>query len=209
MKESESAKMSYKVTVLYPGYSKEEEGGMMANCSCTLITGKLNVIVDTMTPWDKDKIIKGLADHDLIPDDIDYVICTHGHSDHIGNNNLFLKAKHIVGLSYSFKDHYYSSPLDSGKEFILNEGLKILPTPGHTLSDVSVIVNHNEITAITGDLFEKEEDIENEYIWRTTGSEDPEKQEYNRQKIIQMADYIIPGHGPMFKVTASMKQNHL
>lgn len=51
--------MTYKVTVLYPGYSRLEEDGMVANCSCSLIIGKLNVIVDTMTPWDKDKIIQG------------------------------------------------------------------------------------------------------------------------------------------------------
>lgn len=51
--------MPYEVFVLYSGYSKTEELGMLCNCSCTLITGKNNVIVDTMTPWDKDKILLG------------------------------------------------------------------------------------------------------------------------------------------------------
>lgn len=42
-----------------------------------------------------------LKSHGVIPEDINYVVSTHGHSDHIGNNNLFLKAKHIVGFNIS------------------------------------------------------------------------------------------------------------
>lgn len=50
----------------------------------------------------------------LCPNDIQYVVSTHGHSDHIGNNNLFLQAKHIVGFSVSFEDKYYLHPFDKG-----------------------------------------------------------------------------------------------
>ena len=52
---------------------------------------------------------------------------------------------------------------------------------------------------ITGDLFEKEEDIKDESIWREAGSEDPEKQVIHRQKVLSTADFIVPGHGPMFR----------
>ena len=94
-----------KVIVLFNGYSRVSEDGkiMKANCTCTLIRSKeLNIIVDTMTPWDKDKILSELHNkHQLEPDQIHYVISTHGHSDHIGNNNLFLNAVHIVGKSVS------------------------------------------------------------------------------------------------------------
>lgn len=47
-----------------------------------------------------------LAAINISPDDVSYLINTHGHSDHIGNNNLFLQAKHIVGQSVSFRDQY-------------------------------------------------------------------------------------------------------
>lgn len=50
--------------------------------------------------------------------DVDYVVCSHGHSDHIGNNNLFLSAKHIVGFSVSYKDLYFIHPFETG-EFLL------------------------------------------------------------------------------------------
>jgi len=51
--------MTYDVHVLYDGYSKMTDEGMVANCTCTLIKGPELIIVDTMTPWDKEKIITG------------------------------------------------------------------------------------------------------------------------------------------------------
>jgi len=51
--------MTYEVHVLYVGYSGSCDEGMVANCTCTLIRGRKNIIVDTMTPWDKERIIAG------------------------------------------------------------------------------------------------------------------------------------------------------
>lgn len=49
------------VVVLFEGYSKElDDGKMDANCSCTLIKGSKLIIVDTMTAWDREKIIEGI-----------------------------------------------------------------------------------------------------------------------------------------------------
>lgn len=66
---------------------------------------------------------------------------THGHADHLGNNNLFLKATHIVGFSIAFKDKFYLHPFDNGTEYEIDSNLvRVLPTPGHTLDSVSVEV---------------------------------------------------------------------
>ncbi|XP_045777652.1 metallo-beta-lactamase domain-containing protein 1 isoform X2 [Maniola jurtina] len=198
------------IVVLYDGYSilrsKEE---MSANCSCTLIMGKSNnIIIDTMTSWDADKIVSALKLQNLTVEDVSYVVSTHGHSDHIGNNNLFLKAKHIVGFSVSFKDTYYIHPFEEGKEYSIDENVKIIPTPGHTLTDVTVLVTsvNKETFAIT-DLFEKIEDIENPTLWLEAGSEDPTQQRINRSKVAQLADWIVPGHGPQFKVTDEIRES--
>ncbi|XP_047508438.1 metallo-beta-lactamase domain-containing protein 1 [Pieris napi] len=195
------------VTVLQDGYSYQNSSSeMIANCTCSLITGVHNIIVDTMTPWDSEKILQSLEKHNLTCEKINYVISTHGHSDHTGNNNLFLKATHIVGWSISFKDKYYIHPFEKGNEFIVNEFVKVVPTPGHTMSDVTVLVkSKDEIVAIVGDLFEKHEDIMNQNIWMSVGSEDPIQQAKNRAKIADAADWIIPGHGPMFKVTNEIR----
>ena len=56
-----------------------------------------------------------------------------------------------------------------------------------------------------GDLFENEADLDDSSVWREN-SEQPDKQEVNRDKVLKMADYIIPGHGPIFKVPEKYKQ---
>ncbi|CAH0405477.1 unnamed protein product [Chilo suppressalis] len=189
--------------VLFNGYSKmSSDKEMLANCSCSLIIGQHNIIVDTMTAWDSDKIIKALQFHNILPNMINYVISTHGHSDHIGNNNLFLHAKHIVGFSISYKERYFLHAFDQGERYSINESVEVLPTPGHTLSDVTVLVKTNEGTvAVAGDLFENSEDIETPSIWKSAGSENPILQRKNRLAVAEIADWIVPGHGSKFKVT--------
>ncbi|KAF6198292.1 hypothetical protein GE061_008040 [Apolygus lucorum] len=199
--------MTYQVQVLHEGYSRLIEEVFEANCTCTLITGPNNIIVDTMTPWDGNFILKKLEETGLTPDKINFVISTHGHSDHVGNNNLFLSARHIVGRCISYRNTYFDEPFSRGDEYVIDDDLRVLATPGHTLACVSVIVRTADgIVAIAGDLFEKYEDVYNEYVWLGAGSENPDLQRQSRARVIQLADYIIPGHGPRFKVTKEMKE---
>ena len=78
--------------------------------------------------------------------------------------------------------------------------MEVIPTPGHTNHDVSVIVEDTRfgVVAITGDLFEKGEDLAMDQLW-TQYSENREQQYQNRLKVLRKADYIVPGHGKMFK----------
>lgn len=48
------------VHILADGYSRTLDGTMEANCSCVVIKGEHNIIIDTMTAWDGDYIIQGL-----------------------------------------------------------------------------------------------------------------------------------------------------
>lgn len=194
--------MSTEVFVLFEGYSRTEKAGkiMKANCTCSLIkSSDLNIIVDTMTPWDKDRLVQKLKDHQLDSSEINFVINTHGHSDHIGNNNLFLNAIHVVGQSVNKGDEYDLEAFEKG-HYIISDQVKVIATPGHTLDSVSVEVKADDgFYMIVGDLFEKEEDIKDESIWREAGSEDPEQQRNHRQKVLSSADFIVPGHGKMFR----------
>ena len=55
-------------------------------------------------------------------------------------------------------------------------------------------------TVVAGDLFEREEDLEDDSIWMEAGSENEELQRLNRSRILSMANVIVPGHGRPFKV---------
>ncbi|KAH8240813.1 hypothetical protein KR026_005798 [Drosophila bipectinata] len=206
------------VIVLQDGYSyqdDENESHMRANCTSTLIRCRdgTNVIVDTMTAWDGEHLQTLLHGQGLEAKDIHVVVCTHGHSDHIGCNYLFQTAKmHLVGACASYRDLYMDHfggsdetedlAMDSNKEVLVRK------TPGHTLSCVSVIVNNSQLggkVGITGDLFERQEDIDDDGIWRDAGSEDPKRQEEERWKMAEICDFIVPGHGPIFPVNAIVR----
>nr|CAH7757154.1 unnamed protein product [Callosobruchus chinensis] len=195
--------------VLFDGYSEFKDNIYRANCSCVLVKGPPNVIIDTMTAWDDERLLKALQEESVDCKDIEYVVCTHGHSDHIGCNHLFRHAKHIVGFSVSHKDQYFTEPcFQAGEEYIISDKIKVIPTPGHTMQDVTVILDTEDGTvAITGDLFEKFEDLENDQLWKSAGSDSEELQMQNRKKILKIADFIVPGHGPIFKVPKTYKNS--
>nr|KAG5699584.1 hypothetical protein BaRGS_000700 [Batillaria attramentaria] len=58
----------------------------------------------------------------------------------------------------------------------------------------------------TGDLFECKEDLEDPELWQD-GSESPEVQQQSRIDILKIADYIVPGHGPMFQVPSEYRKH--
>jgi len=197
-----SEKMSVEITVIQEGYSSMKNGVMFANCTCTVVkTPKSIIIFDTLTPWDGQIIRSKLAELEIDLDKVTYVISSHGHPDHTGNNNLFLHAKHIVGFCMHVKDEFEIHPFEQGKEYIIDEWVKIIPTPGHTNEDVSleVLESENETTIISGDLFESEADLDTPHLWMGN-SFDPYVQAQNRLKILKIAKKIIPGHGPPFSV---------
>jgi glyoxylase-like metal-dependent hydrolase (beta-lactamase superfamily II) len=51
-------------------------------------------------------LVSGLQSNRVTPEDVNYVICTHGHSDHVGNLNLFPSAVHIVSYDICKGDEY-------------------------------------------------------------------------------------------------------
>lgn len=162
-----------------------------------------------MTAWDGDTLLKELERHHVKPEKVDFLVCSHGHSDHVGNLNLFLNARHFVGSCMSYKNIYYSHDFEN-EPFVLDKDIEVISTPGHTNSCISLIVKNtnlenHESVAIVGDLFEKEEDIFDESLWIEAGSENEKLQRQNRLKIAEIADYIIPGHGAKFKVTEAMR----
>lgn len=100
-------------------------------------------------------------------------------------------------------DEYTLNPFAENEPFKLTDNVKVIPTPGHTMSCVSVVVENVAglgTVVVAGDLFEKEEDLNDESIWLDAGSEDAAKQRISRAAVLRIADFIVPGHGDMFAV---------
>lgn len=189
------------IHIIQEGYAfTDSEQRSRATGSITLVKTKKHVIlVDTGSPRDKDKLLDSLEKLDIKLNDVDHVVCSHGHVDHVGNLNLFPKAVHIVGNDICIEDDVYiENSLQNGEHYVLENGqIEIIPTVGHTGEDISVVVYNTKYgtVAIAGDLFECKDDEE---CWKEF-SQCVSKQKMNRDKIREMVDYIVPGHGAMFK----------
>lgn len=198
----EVAGAPYTLRVLQEGHcAPQPNGTFRADGSVTLVWGgPVTALVDTGGPWDRQRLVSLLAEQGLSPNDVTHVVCTHGHSDHVGNINLFPTATLLVGLDLSRGDGWYlPHDLAKGRPYVLHPGhLEVVATPGHTVDHVSVVVRNTSLgtVVVAGDLFEREEDEEE---WRAS-SEDPARQEQSRRRVMAMADVIVPGHGPPFRV---------
>jgi glyoxylase-like metal-dependent hydrolase (beta-lactamase superfamily II) len=188
------------VKVLITGYAIWLEALKQKACgSITLVRGRHNVIVDTGNVGDGVRIIKLLAKEGLKPEDIHYVVNTHGDIDHVGNNNLFTRATFIASHDIVRDQDIFTF---FEEKYEIEPDICIISTPGHSIEDVSVLVKiKNGLVAITGDLFESELDIKDE-SWKVF-SKYPERQVKSRLEILKIADFIVPGHGKIFKVKRS------
>ncbi|XP_037336820.2 metallo-beta-lactamase domain-containing protein 1 [Pungitius pungitius] len=189
----------YSVSVLKAGYClPQTDGTFRADGTITLITGPRTILVDTGGPWDRSFLLTTLKKRGLEPRDIDVVVGTHGHSDHIGNLSLFPTAVMMVGYDVSEGDTYRPNRLAEGLAHSIDEHVSVVPSPGHTGQDVSVQVTGTSVgtVLVAGDLFECCTD---EDSWRQL-SMDTAVQQVSRQQALRIADVIIPGHGLPFRV---------
>lgn len=116
----------YSVSVLKVGYClPQTDGACRAGGTITLITGPKTVLVDTGGPWDRDFLLMSLKDRGLEPEDINLVVGTHGHSDHIGNLGLFPTAVMIVGYDISEGDTYRPNKLADGHSYTIDEHVSV------------------------------------------------------------------------------------
>ena len=192
-----------KVKILIEGYAREEDSTEFASSTTTLIQEvDLNIIVDP--GMNRELLLDVLRKEDLSPDKINYVILTHYHLDHSLLAGIFEKAKVLDN-----EDVYsWDGKIESHEDKIPGTDIKIIKTPGHDMFHCSVLVKTENLgkVAIVGDVFWWKDGQEQK---TDTGSlielKDPyvkNKEELinSRKKVLEFADYIIPGHGKVFKV---------
>ncbi|OGY42226.1 MAG: hypothetical protein A2Y67_01785 [Candidatus Buchananbacteria bacterium RBG_13_39_9] len=191
------------VKILLPGYFKwlDKLGRKFkASSTVTLIRdGRVNILVDTGHHQVEKKLVVALRREGLKPNDIHYVIITHHHPDHVANNHLFKKAT-ITDVLTSYKGDQFKVDLDlllKGKN-IITPNVYIISTPGHELDECTVMAKTEKgIIAVVGDIFWAKQKEKNIMV------KDKKELAKSQAKVVKLADYIIPGHGGMFKVIKS------
>jgi len=191
------------VKVLIKGYVRKEGDTEIASSTTTLIReNNLNIIVDP--GMNKPLLLESLEKEGLSIKDINYVVLTHTHLDHcllagIFENALILDNEGTYSFNGEICEHEGKVP---------ETDIEIIKTPGHDQFHCSVLVNDEKLgrVVIAADVFwwadDEEQKIDKESLMK---HKDPYVKNENeliksRKKVLEIADYIIPGHGELFKV---------
>jgi glyoxylase-like metal-dependent hydrolase (beta-lactamase superfamily II) len=138
-------------------------------------------------------ILGKLAVLEVSPEDITHVFISHHHPDHLTQVGIFPNAT-LVDYWATYKDDVWS---DHPDHFEVAKGVTVIRTPGHTDEDASLLVETREGTYIFTHLWWSPD-----YQPRQDPlAEDHDDIDEHREWVLQEAEWIVPGHGGMFRNT--------
>ncbi|HYA67544.1 MAG TPA: hypothetical protein VED63_02325, partial [Acidimicrobiales bacterium] len=122
--------------------------------------------------------------------DVTDVVLSHHHPDHTVNIALFGEVPvHDFQAVYT-RDSWESREADGVN---LTPSVRLMATPGHTPQDLSVLVGTPErIVVLTHLWWTGEGPVEDPY------ASDRELLRSQRERVLAIADLVVPGHGPSF-----------
>ncbi|MBI5358337.1 MBL fold metallo-hydrolase [Candidatus Amesbacteria bacterium] len=190
-----------KVTVLVEGYAHpNDDGSYTASPTAALIeTENKKILVDPGT--NSEKLLEALKAKNLNVADISFIYLSHYHPDHFLNIRLFPNIDiYDGGIRWSGdKEYFYTG-------FLPETDIEILKTPGHSPEDCALLINTKDgNVCIAPDVFWWEDGKQNsDTIDDLLNLVDPFATDTvallkSRRLIIEKSDFIIPGHGKMFK----------
>jgi N-acyl homoserine lactone hydrolase len=219
------------IHTLLQGNLLDTSQGAVAFCAVNLIEGQdaagrpRRVLVDTGSAGRVGALTHALERHGLAGADIDAVVLTHAHWDHMQNLDLFPRAVfclHPEELSYLADPHsrdfatprwtqaalrqYPIAEVADGAE--LMAGVTVLAVPGHSAGTIAVAVATADGTAvITGDAIQNGQVARHRrnalVFWDTAGAD------RSVGRIVDLADVIYPGHDRAFRLGSAGQPEYL
>ena len=160
--------------------------------TCTLVRdGDLVAVVDPGLAPSQEAILDPLRVLGIEPDEVTDVVLSHHHPDHTVNVALFPAAAVHDHWAVYRGDQWESRECEGAS---LSPSVLLLRTPGHAAEELSTVIGTGEGVAVATHLW-----------WTAEGpADDPyapdrETLRASRERVLAIADVVIPGHGPPFR----------
>ncbi|MBO0844158.1 MAG: MBL fold metallo-hydrolase [Nocardioides sp.] len=182
-----------RVDVLIAGHVEQTEAGSSVHPTVSLVRdGDLVVVVDPGILSGPSLLVDALAAHDLSVYDVTHVFVTHHHIDHTRNVGVFPMAV-VVDV-----DSVYDGSLwleHDGDGHHLSADISVIETPGHAQECAALVVSTDDGTVVLTHAwwFADMTPVQDPLAW------DQSELERSRERILAIADIVVPGHGAPFR----------
>jgi glyoxylase-like metal-dependent hydrolase (beta-lactamase superfamily II) len=175
--------------VIFNGYASAD--GVAGTVSVIRDDGLVIVVDPGMVPA-RSAILDPLAELGVAPGDVTDVVISHHHPDHTMNIALFGEDVRVHDHWATYRRDQWDGRAADGVR--LSAGVTLLETPGHTPQDITTLVETEDgVAALT-------------HLWWFEGIEgdpratDEERLLIERERVAELADTIVPGHGAPFQL---------
>ena len=161
--------------------------------TCTLVVdGASVIVVDPGLAPSQESLIEPLHALGYSRSDVTDVVLSHHHPDHTINVSLFPMARiHDHWAIYDFSGRWDTVDCE-GRQISAN--VSLMKTPGHTDEDLSTVVRTEEgVYVLTHEWWTADQPVDDPY------APDLAQLRASRARILEMADLVVPGHGPAFR----------
>jgi glyoxylase-like metal-dependent hydrolase (beta-lactamase superfamily II) len=153
------------------------------------------VIVDPGMVAERELILDRLAGLGVRPEDVTDVVVSHHHLDHTVNIALFPVVP-VHDFQWVVERDVIIRRAAEGTH--LTPSIRLLATPGHTPQDITTLVGTaDDVVALTHLWWTEEGPAEDPY------SADREGLRQQRERVLDLATLIVPGHGAPFRPGSS------
>lgn len=203
--------------ILLNGFPGRTERGFLGWSTAVLIVGEGGpILLDTGGGGDRKLLLHRLRERGIAPEDVRTVVLSHLHFDHIANAECFPCAEFLVHedeLNY-VERHGTQDPavpmfliqglMGCGRlkpqsgEPALQEGVSLIQTPGHTGGHCSLVLDTpGGVIVLAQDAIKHR----GEYLaGRPTEAFSLDLAARSIERIIPIADIIVPGHDCAFRI---------
>ena len=183
------------IHILCEGYVRKSANETRVGSTVAFVAdGTASIVIDPGMVAERGSILDPLASLGVTPGDITDVVLSHHHPDHTINAALFPNARiHDVWATYE-GDLWVDRPAEG---FVLSPNVWLVETPGHTEQDITTLVRSDEgVVAFTHLWWSAEGPGDDPY------APDRDRLKASRERILELASLIVPGHGPRFVPSA-------
>jgi glyoxylase-like metal-dependent hydrolase (beta-lactamase superfamily II) len=179
-----------RLDVLVAGSLTSTAGKVVSTCSLIREDGRA-IVVDPGMADDSEVILGPLRVLGLRPEDVTDVVLSHHHPDHTMRAGLFPNAA-VHDHWAIYRGSAWEDSDAEGRQ--LTTSVRLIRVPGHTAEDIATVADTAEGTVVLCHLwFTADGPVED------PTAEDPAALHASRARILEIADFIVPGHGAPFR----------